>query len=154
MEKTLAKLVNFLSENNIDFMITGTAALYLHGLDTEYTPKDIDVKVFYINNTQAKLLRDLQNLCGCKINESYPDKCYTFNIDDTKINAIPCEKKDYTEIVREWRELDKHVYYMPIQKVIYALADKMKLNRQKDTDYMLRLISKLTGLCPRAKYIL
>lgn len=72
MKEVLFKLDKFCRDNNIEYAVTGTAALSLLGVPSNFVPQDIDIKVFHLTEEQAKKLEELQFLSGFKKNEHYP----------------------------------------------------------------------------------
>ena len=129
MKEVLFKLNEFCGANCIEYAVTGTTALSLLGVPSCFLPQDIDIKVFHLTEEQARKLEELQFLSGLK-NENYDhSQCFSFIIDGIKINAI----------------IDKH-HLINVQLVNLALADKMKLRRDKDKTYLIDLIHNLISL--------
>ena len=145
----LFKLNEFCVANKIEYMVTGTVALALLGVPSNFAPQDVDIKVFHLTEEQKNKLSELQFLAGFK-NENYESTCYSFFIDGIKINAIVDNTQDYDTIfsmeVNLLLQDEKHAKYhrIGVQKVEYALIDKMKLGRAKDYKYMQNLIHILT----------
>ena len=145
----LFKLNEFCAANKIEYMVTGTVALALLGVPSNFAPQDVDIKVFHLTEEQKNKLSELQFLAGLK-NDNYEDACYSFFIDGVKINAIVDNTQDYDTIFNMEVSLllqnEKHAKYhrIGVQKVEYALIDKMKLGRAKDYKYMQNLIHILT----------
>lgn len=152
MEKVLFKLDEFCNQNKLEYMVTGTVALSLLGVPSRDLPRDIDIKVFHATDAQIKKLAELEFLSGLK-NDNYPGgDCFTFIVEGIKVNALIDRKSDYGDIflqsvclcmVDESTHTHKRIN---VQKMNYALSDKMKLNRDKDKSYMLDLIHALTHL--------
>ena len=142
----LFKLNEFCAANKIEYMVTGTVALALLGVPSNFAPQDVDIKVFHLTEEQRNKLSELQFLAGLK-NDSL---CYSFFIDGIKINAIVDNTQDYDTIldmeVRLSLQDKKHAkhHIIGVQKVEYALIDKMKLGRVKDYKYIQNLIHILT----------
>ena len=150
--KQLFKLSAFCKVNQIEYVVTGTTALYLLGVPSHFVPQDIDIKVLHLTEEQAEKLKELQFLSGLK-NENYDEsQCFSFFIDNVKINAIIDNTKDHDEIYRQSVSINyvdeesKEHHVINIQPVSLALADKMKLNRYKDKTYLIDLINNLTSL--------
>lgn len=152
MKEVLFKLDEFCSQNQIEFMVTGTCALALLGVPSSYRPSDIDVKVFHLTEKQAQKLLELEFLSGLKKNSYSDGKCFTFLIDGTKINVIVDTEPDYDIItsqcvVLNFIDENRCVHRaISVQNVSLALAAKMKLYRDKDKAFMLDLIHNLTSL--------
>lgn len=145
----LFKLNEFCVANKIEYMVTGTVALALLGVPSNFAPQDVDIKVFHLTEEQRNKLSELQFLAGLK-NDNYESLCYSFFIDGIKINAIVDNTQDYDTILDMEVSLSlqdkKHAkhHIIGVQKVEYALIDKMKLGRVKDYKYIQNLIHILT----------
>lgn len=142
IKQALFRLNDFCSENKISYIITGTTALSILGVPSDFSPNDIDIKVFDLDNEQIKKLDTLQKLSGLNSSPYEDCKCYSFMIGNIKINAIIddviIDKEAVLTIIS-----NKPVY---IQRVKFALKDKMRLRRKKDNKYMLNLIANLASL--------
>ena len=149
-KNVLFKLNDFCVANEIEYMITGTVALALLGVPSNFAPQDVDIKVFHLTEEQRNRLSELQFLAGLKNDNYKDDLCYSFLIDGIKINAIVDNTQDYDTIFNMEVSLslqdEKRAKYhrIGVQKVEYALIDKMKLGRPKDYKYMQNLIHILT----------
>ena len=145
----LFKLNEFCVANKIEYMVTGTVALALLGVPSNFAPQDVDIKVFHLTEEQRNKLSELQFLAGLK-NDNYESLCYSFFIDGIKINAIVDNTQDYDTILDMEVSLSlqdkKHAkhHIIGVQKVEYVLIDKMKLGRVKDYKYIQNLIHILT----------
>lgn len=152
IKETLFKLDDFCNVNKIEYTVTGTMALSLLGVPSSFAPQDIDIKVYHLTEEQAKKLEELQFLAGLKDERYEHGECFSFLIGDVKINAIIDKTKDYDKILAQSvyvnltdEENAKH-HLISVQLVKHALADKMKLRRSKDKNYLLNLINNLTSL--------
>lgn len=149
IKETLFMLDSFCKANNIEYMVTGTAALALLGIPSN--PQDIDIKVFHLKEYQRSKLKELQFLAGLE-NSVYESECYSFIINGVKINAIQDYTDDCSEILSKEVILDmvdeanNACHSIGVQLVFYTLEDKMKLGRNKDKTYMLDLIANLMSL--------
>lgn len=149
MKEILFKLNEFCGANRIEYMVTGTVALSLLGVPSNFAPQDIDIKIFHLTEEQKDKLIELQFLSGLN-NENYKDKCFSFYIGETKINAIIDNTKNYDMIfgmsvclsLQDEKQAKYHA--INVQKVALAIRDKMKLGRLKDYEYMQNLIHNLT----------
>ena len=91
-------LSKYLNENNIPFVLTGTASLMVHGLLPDgYSPDDIDVIILV--NPESKSyeaiqqhLLQLQYLAGEKSND-YDGVVITFKANGKKVNAFMSNKE-------------------------------------------------------------
>lgn len=151
MKEILFKLNEFCGANRIEYMVTGTVALSLLGVPSNFAPQDIDIKIFHLTEEQKDKLIELQFLSGLNNeNENYKDKCFSFYIGETKINAIIDNTKNYDTIfgmsvclsLQDEKQAKYHT--INVQKVALAIRDKMKLGRLKDYEYMQNLIHNLT----------
>lgn len=149
VKEILFKLNEFCGANRIEYMVTGTVALSLLGVPSNFAPQDIDIKIFHLTEEQKDKLIELQFLSGLN-NENYKDKCFSFYIGETKINAIIDNTKNYDTIfgmsvclsLQDEKQAKYHA--INVQKVALAIRDKMKLGRLKDYEYMQNLIHNLT----------
>lgn len=149
MKEILFKLNEFCGANRIEYMVTGTVALSLLGVPSNFAPQDIDIKIFHLTEEQKDKLIELQFLSGLN-NENYKDECFSFYIGETKINAIIDNTKNYDTIfgmsvclsLQDEKQAKYHA--INVQKVALAIRDKMKLGRLKDYEYMQNLIHNLT----------
>lgn len=146
IKEALFKLNDFCNANRIEYMVTGTTALAMLGVPSN--PRDIDIKVFHLKEEQKDKLIELQFLSGLN-NENYKDQCYSFYINDVKVNAIIDNTQSYDEIsimgVYLSLQDEKQAKYHAIngQKLPFAIRDKMRLGRLKDYEYMQNLIHNL-----------
>ena len=149
MRKELFKLNELCRDNDIEYMVTGTVALSMLGVSTDFAPADIDIKVFHITEEQRHKLSELQSL-SCLENDHYENsECYSFFVGNVKINALISNIDDAKVIsgMKIWVSLEdenKCMRFLPVQKAIFAIRDKMKLKRPKDYKYMYNLIHNLT----------
>lgn len=148
----LFKLNEFCAANKIEYVVTGTLALHLLGVPSNFIPQDIDIKVFHLTEEQSNKLSELQFLSGIDVKETYEKSCYSFYIDGIKINAIVSNNRNYDEILGATVSLnlqdDRQAKYhkINVQKVNFAIKDKMKLNRHKDVKYLLDLVANLSNV--------
>lgn len=148
-KEILFKLNEFCGANRIEYMVTGTVALSLLGVPSNFAPQDIDIKIFHLTEEQKYKLIELQFLSGLN-NENYKDKCYSFYINNVKVNAIIDNTQSYDEIsnmavclsLQDEKQAKYHA--INVQKVAFAIRDKMRLGRLKDYEYMQNLIHNLT----------
>lgn len=149
IKEALFKLDDFCNANKIEYIVTGTVALAMLGVPSN--PNDIDIKVFHLKEEQETKLKELQFLSGLG-KENYEDKCYSFMIGGTKVNALVDNTESYDEILSQeviLSVLDETCTKrrsIGVQLVFLALKDKMKLKRHKDKTYMLNLIANLAQL--------
>lgn len=133
----------------LEYSVSGTTALYLLGLSTTYPPGDIDIRVYNITEEQLKWLKELDHLSAI-IEEQYKNSaCYT-SIVGVKLNILlnnKCKEDFFSENIAvkliDYKAAKHHTIY--VNRVKYALREKMKLGRPKDMRYMLNLIKELTS---------
>ena len=149
MKEILFKLNEFCGANRIEYMVTGTVALSLLGVPSNFAPQDIDIKIFHLTEEQKDKLIELQFLSDLN-NKNYKDQCYSFYINNVKVNAIIDNTQSYDEIsnmgvclsLQDEKQAKYHA--IDVQKVAFAIRDKMRLGRLKDYEYMQNLIHNLT----------
>lgn len=156
MKQALYKLAELFANNKIEFIVTGTTALWINGVYPNYTPKDIDIKVYNLSPENRKFLGNLEYIYGTvKKRENYEQDCYTFGLGGYKINAIVMNTKlgtDRFNIIKmpALKNINDEsvtiTYPLAVQVVNSALIDKLKLGRRKDADYIIDLIRQLTEL--------
>ena len=152
IEKALFRLNEFCLTNSIDYVLTGTVVLHKMGLCPDYQPKDIYILV-YGSDQVIKTLDTLQKLSGCE-NSNYPDcACYTFKVNDIKVNVITYKSSDkWTELIKNktmdmiWDDGYGPTCVIKVHKPYAALKAKAKLKRPKDYQYMANLIHEISGL--------
>lgn len=88
-------LHEFLSKKGINFVLTGTTGLYIHGLLPDgYVPEDIDIIVIASEATHkylSNVFLEIQKLAGGPASsDNYKNECFTFQVgtNNTKVNAI------------------------------------------------------------------
>lgn len=141
---------DFLGKRGIDFVLTGTAALDIHGLTPEnYEADDIDIIVIVSEPTQQmiySILDDLEKLTGTKnMNKEnyYTHECFTFiaGPNRVKVNAIiyhteSQEDLNYIELTFGKKTLKLHA----IDEILKA---KFGLGRPKDYKFFNGLLATL-----------
>ena len=150
MIKILRKLDAFLGDLNIEYMVTGTAALYIAGFPSNYIPNDIDVLVPELNQKQLDELAKQQYLAGLN-NSDYPNggKCFSFPIEGKKINVIIYTMdsmyipSNSNKVVLSDGNRD---FCIRVQRVRQALEAKMLLNRDKDKGFLIDAIDQLMNI--------
>lgn len=142
--KVLSKHLN---ENNIPFVLTGTASLMVHGLlPDSYSPDDIDV-IILVNpenkNYEAiqQHLLQLQYLAGEKSND-YPDAVITFRANGKKVNAFMGDKENHSFV----KVLISEGLIINVSSVVDALKAKFHLKRIKDYKFAKDLVSTILNL--------
>lgn len=138
-------LSKYLNENNIPFVLTGTASLMVHGLlPDSYSPDDIDV-IILVNpddkNYEAvqQHLLHLQHLAGEKSND-YPNVVITFRANGKKVNAFMGSREladngfinYFNESSSFVKILISEGLIINVSSVVDALKAKFHLKRTKD----------------------
>ena len=151
--KDIQALNEFLENRNVDYVLTGTAALFYHGLLPEGTEvHDIDIIVLTTEETRPALqamFKELENLSGCQYeNEHYTQSVYVFKVgaNNIKVNAfegdvLGCSNnhpKNHTIII-DGAPIKVH-------DVLDILKAKFSLRRQKDADFCFKLINQLSSM--------
>lgn len=149
--KDIQTLNEFLENRNVDYVLTGTAALFYHGLLPKGTDvHDIDIIVITSNETRPALqamFKELEDLSGCQLdNEHYSSRVFVFKVgeNNVKVNALECnlDKESYPK--RQTIIIDGN----PIQvhDAMEVLNAKFALRRQKDVEFYLKLTNQLTSM--------
>lgn len=144
-------LREFLGKKGIDFVLTGTMGLYIHGLLPDgYEPEDIDIIVIASQATHGYLCEEfltIQRLTGGPApSENYENECFTFRIgpNGTKVNAIlyfiDSEDKAPTYI-----ELTFGKKTLKLHAVDEILKAKFHLRRLKDYKFYGALIKTISS---------
>ena len=151
--KDIQTLNEFLENRNVDYVLTGTAALFYHGLLPEGTEVH-DIDIIVLTNTETRpalqaMFKELENLSGCKYeNEHYKQQVYVFKVgaNNIKVNAFEGDvlgcggnhPKNHTIII-DGAPIKVH-------DVLDILRAKFSLRRQKDADFCFKLINQLSSM--------
>lgn len=140
-------LREFLDKKGIDFVLTGTTGLYIHGLlPNDYVPEDIDIIVIASEATHKYLLDEfltIQKLTGGPTpSENYENECFTFRVgpNNTNVNAImyfiESNKKapNFIELTFGKKTLKLH----SVDEILQA---KFHLKRAKDYKFCNKLMA-------------
>lgn len=154
MVRILSRLNEFCTEYGIEYILTGTAALEVMGLPSSFKPGDIDIKLIAPpRKDHFGLLAQQQKLSGLD-SKDYIDegtRCFSFYICGVKINALISDNYTRDEALASSQAVElfdrerPRRFIVRVQKVNYALADKMALNRIKDKEYLLDVLVGLTA---------
>ena len=148
----LYKVADFCAANRINYVLTGTLALYILGIPSTSLPKDIDILVLDPTESQLQTLSELQFLSGLDTeHDKYSRYCYSFLVEGVRVSAIVVDTEDGDElpisiVTYLKNEETGKTHFVPVHLVHSALKAKMKLGRDKDKTYMLNLINYLTDL--------
>ena len=154
--KDIQALNEFLENRNVDYVLTGTAALFYHGLLPENTEvHDIDIIVLTDEETRPALqamFKELENLSGCKYeNEHYRQLVYVFKVgaNNIKVNAFEGDAsvslggnypKNHTIIIDG--------VPIKVHDAFDILRAKFSLNRIKDHEFFAKIVSQLSNMFP------
>lgn len=151
--KDIQALNEFLENRGVNYVLTGTAALFYHGLLPEGTEvHDIDIIVLTSIETRPALqamFKELENLSGCqRENEHYGKLVYVFKVgaNNIKVNAFEGDvlrcgdnyPKNHTIII-DGAPIRVH-------DALDILKAKFSLRRQKDVDFCFKLINQLSSM--------
>lgn len=146
--KDIQTLNEFLENRNVNYVLTGTAALFFHGLlpkDTEV--HDVDIIVLTSDKSRPALqamFNELEKLSGCQ-NNKYTDRdVYTFKIGENSIKVNVFERNLDKESCPEFHTIIVDNNPIHVHDAMEALEAKFTLRRQKDADFCLKLINQLS----------
>ena len=152
--KDIQALNEFLENRNVDYVLTGTAALFFHGLLPKGTDvHDIDIIVITSNETRPALqamFKELENLSGCQLdNEHYNSQVFVFKVgeNNVKVNALEHNlDKVNAEFYPSHHTIIIDGTPIKVHDAMKVLNAKFALRRQKDADFCLKLINQLTSM--------
>lgn len=150
--KDIQALNEFLENRNVDYVLTGTAALFYHGLLPEGTEvHDIDIIVLTNEETRPALqamFKELEDLSGCRYDgEHYNSRVYVFKVgaNNIKVNVfegdVLCSgnhPKNHTIII-DGAPIKVH-------DVLDILRVKFSLNRVKDHEFFAKIVNQLSSM--------
>lgn len=151
--KDIQALNEFLENREVDYVLTGTAALFYHGLLPEGTEvHDIDIIVLTTEETRPALqamFKELENLSGCQCeNEHYTQSVYVFKVgaNNIKVNAFEGDV-----LGGSGNHPKNHIIIIDgapikVHDVLDILKAKFSLRRQKDVDFCFKLINQLSSM--------
>ncbi len=151
--KDIQALNEFLENRNVNYVLTGTAALFFHGLLPKGTDvHDIDIIVITSNETRSALqamFKELENLSGCQSdNEHYSSRVFVFKVgeNNVKVNAFECnlDKESYPKrhtIIIDGTPIEVH-------DAMEVLNAKFSLNRVKDHEFFVKIVNQLSNMFP------
>lgn len=152
--KDIQALNEFLENRGVNYVLTGTAALFYHGLLPENTEVyDIDIIVLTTEETRPALqamFNELEGLSGCRYdNEHYKSQVYVFKVgsNNIKVNAFEGDvlggsnyPKNHT-IVIDGAPIQVH-------DTFDVLRAKFSLNRVKDHEFFAKIVNQLSNMFP------
>lgn len=149
--KDIQTLNEFLENRNVNYVLTGTAALFYHGMLPENTEvHDIDIIVLTTPETcvalQAMFI-ELEKLSGCQYeNKHYTQQVYIFKVgaNNIKVNAFEGSLVDDTYPKCQTMIIDG--VSIRVHDALEVLKAKFALNREKDHLFFTRLICQLSKM--------
>ena len=165
--KDIQILDMFMQEHNIPYVLTGTAALMVHGILPEgYIADDIDIIVLVNQNedsnkyfTVEKTLKQLELLSGEEKNADY-NSVITFKVNGVKVNAFMggrmisiLEARDSNNYIGGFGEkghynkiMINNTFFVKVSDVACILAAKFRLKRIKDYKFAKDLVSTILNI--------
>ena len=152
--KDIQTLNEFLENRNVDYVLTGTAALFYHGLLPKGTDvHDIDIIVITSNETRPALqamFKELEDLSGCQLdNEHYSSRVFVFKVgeNNVKVNALEHNlDKVNTEFYPSHHTIIIDGTPIKVHDAMKVLEAKFALRRQKDVEFYMKLTNQLTSM--------
>lgn len=144
--KALTRIDKFCSNHDISYIITGTLAMNILGLDVQ--PNDIDLLINSgLSNKQRDAIQDIVRITGGDevCHEGY--ECTDVIINGIKINLILNDSAEKDAI-----DMQSSVIVMVdnnlvrVQNVDMAIRRKMELRRPKDNQFMLDFINHILNI--------
>ena len=153
--KDIQALNEFLENRNVDYMLTGTAALFYHGMMPEGTEvHDIDIVVLTTEETRPALqamFKELENLSGCQCeNEHYTQSVYVFKVgaNNIKVNAFECDVPGGSDNHPKNHTIIIDGAPIKVHDVLDILRAKFSLNRVKDHEFFAKIVNQLSNIFP------
>lgn len=150
--KDLKALSEFLENRSVDYVLTGTAALFYHGMLPENTEvHDIDIIVLTTEETRPALqamFKELENLSGCQNNhENYEHDVFTFKVGENniKVNAFEGDVIGGEKYPKN-RILIIDGVPVKVHNALDILRAKFSLNRAKDYEFFAKLVNQLSNM--------
>ena len=153
--KDIQALNEFLENRNVDYVLTGTAALFYHGLLPEGTEvHDIDIIVLTNEETRPALqamFKELENLSGCQYeNEHYTQSVYVFKVgaNNIKVNAFEGDVLGRSDNHPKNHTIIIDGAPIKVHDVLDILRAKFSLNRVKDHEFFAKIVNQLSNMFP------
>ena len=150
-------LDKYLTSKNIDYVLTGTVALTLHGaLPAGYDADDIDIIVRTRPDNREiimNMLAELETLSGCKYGaEHYNQRVYIFKIgkNNVKVNAFENNALLNNEPVRyQIQMIDGSL--ICVHDVMDIFRAKFGMGRLKDHHFCVKMFNQICAMFPCSK---
>lgn len=140
-------LNEFLENREIDYVLTGTAALYYHeAMPEDEDVHDIDIIVLTTPDTRPALqamFKELEALSGCQNDKKYKNKCFTFKVgaNNVKVNALEGISGKVPFCF-----MDIEGTIVKVHGVKSILEAKFGLNRMKDHVFFAKVVKQLSTM--------
>lgn len=142
-------LDEFLENRDVKYVLTGSAALFYHGVRMKGNMKVNDIDIIVLTTSEDRetlqvMFKELERLSGCEKINNYPTKnCYTFKVgpNNVLVNVFEGPLGDVPYCL-----MDIDGAIIRVHPVMNVLERKFALRRQKDYDYYLQLIEHMGSL--------
>lgn len=150
--KDILALSEFLENRGVNFVLTGTAALFYHGFLPKGTEvHDIDIIVLTPEETRPAfhaMFKELENLSGCQCdNDHYDQQVYVFKVgkNNVKVNAFE------GDLINQKTSPAFHTMIIDgtsimVHDVFEVLRAKFYLNRAKDHEFFIKIVNQLSSM--------
>lgn len=153
--KDIQALNEFLENREVDYVLTGTAALFYHGLLPENTEvHDIDIIVLMTEETRPALqamFKELEDLSGCRHDEErYKSRVYAFKVgaNNIKVNAFGGDVLGHSGNHPKNHTIIIDGAPIKVHDVLDILRAKFSLNRVKDHEFFAKIVNQLSNMFP------
>ena len=129
----------FMKTNEVDYVISGSLGLYLHGLTLpSFIPHDIDVRIYVNKRNKSSVylfLKNVADFCMSNYNVEYPENMFTFWVKRhfIKINAFIVDNSNSPN--DESVEMLVNGSKIKVHNALAILKEKYRLKREKDFLY-------------------
>ena len=153
--KDIQALNEFLENRNVDYVLTGTAALFYHGLLPKGTEvHDIDIIVLTNKETRPALqamFKELESLSGCQYaNEHYKQSVYVFKVgaNNVKVNAFEGNVLGRSDNYPRNHTIIIDGASIKVHDALDILKAKFSSNRVKDHEFFAKIVNQLSNMFP------
>ena len=134
-DEKLKKVIETIKKNCNDYLVVGSIALNVCGLQLDREPNDIDILV-KCGIGQDSFFRELDNM-NREDTTASDAKCFKFKVCDVPINVWVVK-----ELPTEYVMKDDIKY----GTVMYILKEKLSYKREKDYKDLITILSKMASL--------
>lgn len=153
----LKTLNDFLVSRDVDYVLTGTMALYVHGaLPSNYEVKDLDIIALTTDENRDALMSmfgELEKLSGCQYcDEHYTHRVYIFKIGqyNIKVNVFEGKPENTPSSQMFIPEIGMMIRVHDVSAILEA---KFSLSRPKDYMFFHKYIAWLSGMSLESKNV-